>query len=131
MSNNEIIVAIRIRGRVGVRSDVKETLNRLRLKRLYTVTLIKPDKSYEGMLKKCKDYIVYGRIDERLLKKLLKKFEISDKEDIDKLLSDRAKVTFRCRPPSKGLPGSKRPGRADSILGYSDEKVNELLSRML
>ena len=39
--NDKLIAAVRVRGRVNVRHDVTETLNRLRLKRVSNCALIK------------------------------------------------------------------------------------------
>src|SRR5580693_1140855 len=73
----KVIAAIRIRGRVNVRYNVQETMDRLNLKRVNNCTIIKVNDPYLGMLKKCVNHIAYGEVDEETLSKLVTKFKLN------------------------------------------------------
>ena len=47
------VIAIRVRGRTGVRKEVADTLKMLRLHRVNHAVVIDDRPSYWGMLKKC------------------------------------------------------------------------------
>ena len=64
---------VRVRGTVNVRRDIQETLRMLRLTRINHCVVIPDTPQYRGMLKKVKDYITWGEIDEETLKELLLK----------------------------------------------------------
>ena len=67
------LVIIRLRGNVGIRRPIKETLQYLRLFKVNHCVLIDNRKSYKGMLQKMKDYITWGQIDQSTLFQLLSK----------------------------------------------------------
>jgi ribosomal protein L30/L7E len=71
--NDTLVAVVRIRGRVNVRSDITETLNRLHLKRVNNCAIIKQTPSLHGMIHKVENYVAYGEIDEPTLTKLLAK----------------------------------------------------------
>ena len=58
-----MILAVRIRGTVGVNKDIADTMDMLRLTRINHAVLINENQSYKGMLLKAKDYITWGEID--------------------------------------------------------------------
>ena len=67
-----MIVIIRIKGMIGIRKDMAETLSRLRLRRKYACVVIEkitPERL--GMLKKIRDFVAFGEIDEKMHKKLI------------------------------------------------------------
>ena len=68
----KLYFALRIRGAPGMRRKILDTLKMLRMHRVNHGVLIWAEKSYWGMLNKCKDYIAYGEIDEKTLVRLLK-----------------------------------------------------------
>ena len=51
---------------------IQDTLKMLRMHKVNHGVLIWAEKSYLGMLNKCKDYIAYGEIDEKSLVRLLR-----------------------------------------------------------
>ena len=140
MKNNplkdKLVAAVRIRGRVNVRSDITETLNRLNLKRVSNCTLIKVTDSYNGMLKKCENYIAYGEIDEPTLTKLLEKHIsglnakeiLSGKYDAEKI---RERMPLRLHPPRHGYKSTKLHFRQGGSLGYMGTSINGLITRMV
>ena len=68
-----MICIIRIKGNVGLNANIKETLNRLRLKRKYSCIVIEPTKENLGMLRKIRDFVAYGTIDKETYSKLKNK----------------------------------------------------------
>ncbi|HIQ50210.1 MAG TPA: 50S ribosomal protein L30 [Nanoarchaeota archaeon] len=147
-----MIAVIRIRGRVGVRRDIQDTLKMLRLHRKHHCVLFKLNDSIKGMLQKAKDYITWGEISEETLKKLIEKRgrKIGDKrlskEEVEKVLQELkkseeqpAKVlirlglkpVFRLAPPSKGFKKSIKEHYPKGELGYRGSAINELLERMI
>ncbi len=153
------LAIIRIRGSIGVRKDIKDTLNMLRLYRKNSCVIIENNPHYVGMIKKAKDYITWGEISEEAFKQLLETraklprnknltpdylkektnltFEQFTKEFFlfKKELKDipGLKLFFRLKPPTKGFErkGIKRPFSLGGELGYRKEKINDIISRML
>ncbi len=134
--NNKLVAVLRIRGTVNVRGDITETMKRLNLKRVSNCVIIKVIDSYDGMLKKCSDYVAFGEIDEPTLAKLLERHakgftakEIMDgKYDAEKFSEF---MPFRLHPPRHGYKSTKRNVNQGGSLGYMGPKINELLGRMV
>jgi large subunit ribosomal protein L30 len=133
---DKLVAIVRIRGTVNVRGDITETLKRLNLKRVSNCTVLRINDSYEGMLKKCADYVAFGEIDEPTLTKLLDKHaegftakEVMDgKYDNEKFM---AFIPFRLHPPRHGYKSTKLSVNQGGSLGYMGPKINELLGRMV
>ncbi len=136
---NKLVAVVRIRGRVNVRSDITETLNRLNLKRVSNCTLIKVNDSYNGMLNKCSNYVAYGEIDEPTLNKLLEKRSkglsakdakeiLEGKFDAEKL---KEELPFRLHPPRHGYKSTKLNVKQGGSLGYLGNDINKLIVRMV
>jgi large subunit ribosomal protein L30 len=153
--------AIRIRGAPGMKRVILNTLKMLRMHRVNHGVLIWGDVSYMGMLKKCKDYIAYGEIDEKALLRLLRargKIEgnkpLTDehiknltkyknlKEFSKALFSGeiqyktqdvyKIKPVFRLHPPRKGHRGTiKKHYNEGGTLGYVDQFINVILHKMM
>jgi large subunit ribosomal protein L30 len=120
-----MICIIRIKGQVGVRKDIEETLFRMRLRRKYACVVIdKPDEVQLGMIKKLRDCIAYGEISADTYKKLIK--ERGRKGGDGKL-----KPFFRLHPPRKGIESKKHFGVGKGVLGNHSDKINDLVLRML
>ena len=114
-----MIVLIRIKGMVGIRKDLVETLYRLRLRKKYScIVLEKPTKEQLGMIKKTRDFIAYGEISEETYKKLKEK----RKTKIENF--------FRLHPPRGGLKSSKLHFPKGD-LGNNGSEINKLIERML
>jgi large subunit ribosomal protein L30 len=141
-----MIVLIRIRGEVGLKSDVKETLNRLRLRKKYScVVIAHPKPEQLGMIRKIKDFIAFGKINPEMFEKLIekrgqpvdKKKKINAKEAVKELEKEKKyeelnmKPFFRLHPPRGGIESKKHFGVNKGVLGNHEEKINELLERML
>lgn len=153
--------AIRIRGAPGMRRTILDTLKMLRMHKVNHGVLIWGEKSYMGMLNKCKDYIAYGEIDEKTLIRLLRvrgrvegNEPLTDehiknltnyksiKELAKALLKgkihykasyiDKIKPVFRLHPPRKGYRGSiKKHYGEGGTLGYVQNYINDLIYKMI
>jgi large subunit ribosomal protein L30 len=135
---DKLIAIIRVRGRIGVRRSINETLDRLNLNRVNSLSLIFGTKSNIGMIKKCNDFITYGEINRDALEKVLsRKGSKSSGDDVNMVLSGKKKardvleVPIRLKPPKHGYEGTKQGFSDGGALGYRGEKINELLSRMV
>jgi large subunit ribosomal protein L30 len=62
---------IRIRGDVNLKRQIRETLERLRLKRKYSCIVGNFSKEQLWMIKKVKDFIAFGDISNETLEKLI------------------------------------------------------------
>jgi len=152
------LAAVRIRGSVGVRRDVGETLRMLGLTRVNHCVVVDDDPSHVGMLRKAKDFIAWGEIGQGALEALLRKrgrlagdVRLSDEYiksntpfasvaelskavlagDFKLAALPGIKKVFRLHPPRKGYKATKRPFRDLGDLGYRGEKINELILRMV
>ncbi len=142
-----MIAIIRIRGTIGIRKDIKETLAYLKLNKPNHCVIVPENEIYLGMIKKVKDYIAYGKIDDKTLKAMIEtrgKYSFSkpvEKKDVEKVLKlvkegkikeSKIKNLFMLQPPKKGFKRSTKKGfNQKGILGDNKEKINDLLSRML
>ncbi len=153
------LAVLRIRGNVGVRKDIKDTLDLLRLYKKNSCIIINNSPSCIGMLKKVKDYVTWGEIDEETFLQLIKKrgrlpgskpltedylkektklsYEqfakefMNDKKDLKDITG--VKRVFRLKPPEKGFErkGIKTPFSLGGVLGYRKDRINDLIRRML
>ena len=111
--NDTLVAVVRIRGRVNVRSDITETLNRLRLKRVNNCSLIKQHPvAARHDTTRCENYVAYGEIDEPTLTKLLARHAKSlSAKDVLAGKYDAVKfkemMPFRLHPPRKGYRSTK------------------------
>jgi len=144
MSEGKLAV-IRIRGLIGVNRDIKRTLDQLRLYKKNYCTVVQDNESYQGMVRKVKDYVTWGNIDEKMFDLLVgKKGEeykgrISDrKEKIKynrflKIKDKNIKKFFRLNSPKKGYgrKGIKVPFNMGGALGFRGDKIKDLIERMV
>lgn len=140
-----MIAVIRIRGRVGVRKEIKDTMTMLHLKRKNTCVVVPETPQYIGMIRKVKDFVTWGIISEKLLEELVtirgrtengKVDEKSINSIVKKLKEGKIKETdlkpfFRLSPPSKGFKGSVKQHYPLGVLGNRKDAINDLLKRMI
>ncbi len=154
-----IMAVVRIRGRVGIKPDIRHTLDMLRIRRKFWATIVPYTPSYRGMLHKVKDYSTYGELDRETLIDLLRyrgrikqggkitdewlreNTEFNSVEELaDAILSGKIKFHklewaipyFRLRPPKGGFKRStKRSWNDGGELGYRGKEINRLLRRMI
>jgi large subunit ribosomal protein L30 len=136
---------IRISGDVGIKKQVRETLERLRLRKKYCCIVGNFNKEQEGMIKKVKDFVAFGDINDKTLKNLIEKRGQVMKgkskpktEEVIKGLKEGKKLQdlnlrpfFRLHPPRGGISSKKHFGTNKGVLGDNKEKINELIGRML
>jgi len=152
------ILAVRVRGVIGAKKEIKDTLKMLHLQRNHHAVLIDDRPAYVGMLRKVQNYVTWGEPSKETVALLLKKRGrlIGNKKLSDeyakkigyKSLDDLAeavyqvkveygdlpgiKPVFRLHPPSKGFKGKvKKSYGAGGETGYRGEAINELVKRMV
>jgi len=140
-----MIAIIRIKGQVKVRKDVKETLDRLRIRRKYACVVIKRTEENMGMVNKVKDFVAYGQINPEVFVELVNKrgqtTNKAKKIDLKKAAeeifkgksydSEGIKPFFRLHPPRGGIDSKKHFGVDKGVLGDNQDKINGLIRRML
>ncbi|BAW30975.1 MAG TPA: 50S ribosomal protein L30 [Methanothermobacter sp.] len=151
-----MFAVIRVRGSVGVRKDIKDTLKMLRLHRINHAILVDETPSYKGMLQKAKDYITWGEINKDTLAAMIQKRgrlpgnkKITEEHIKDKgystfkefaeaiikgeikLEDSNIKPVFRLQPPRKGYKSVKKSFKEGGSLGYRGDKINELIQQMI
>lgn len=117
-----MICIIRIRGQVGVKKEITETLYRLRLRKKYSCVVIKQGEENQKVVKRLRDFIAYGDLDEETHKELIKKRGKKDKDG-------KLKPFFRLHPPRKGIKTKLHFPKG--ALGNHGKKINDLVRRML
>lgn len=143
------IVAIRIRGLVGITEDLKRTIDVLRLRKKFSCVVLNEEPNIIGMVKKVENNICFGEIDKETFKLLVlkrgrligdKKLQI--KEDalnkfVDNFFENKAKLEdlklkpfFRLHPPKGGFKKSTKKFYPEGVLG-KNEKIKELIKKML
>ncbi len=153
-----VYAAIRIRGSVNVKPDIKKTLHLLRLNKANHCVLLEENDIYKGMLQIVKDYATWGEIDKETLSKLIDnrglltgdkdlseeylktstsfdKFDKLSKAIIENKIKYKeipdVKPIFRLNPPKKGYEGIKRSFKNGGALGYRGKEINSLIKRMI
>jgi|TARA_B100001971_G_C17996450_1_gene435003 large subunit ribosomal protein L30 len=151
----KLLAVVRLRGTVGVRRSVKDTMQMLRLNRTNHCILLKNTQSSLGMLAKVKDYVTWGEINHESAEEILrnrgeleggrsltddfmknnteyKNIKSFAKELVEgkAALSDvpKLKQFFRLHPPRKGFGGIKKSVQEGGGLGRRD--INTLIYRM-
>ena len=144
-AGNKQLAAIRIRGLNSIRTRIEDNLKMLRLyKNNYCCVLPKNEVNL-GMLKKAKDYVTWGEIDEETFNTLVTKRaeEFKGRETDSKgkikynefiiINNKKIKKYFRLNPPRKGFgrKGIKYSYQNGGALGYRGEAINDLIKRMV
>lgn len=118
------IAIIRIKGMIGIKKEVAETLYRLRLRRKYACVVLEGSPELTGMLKKIRDFVAFGEISEETYKELVAKRGKKDAEG-------NLKPFFRLHPARGGMETKKHFGVGKGVLGDNKEEINKLILRML
>ena len=160
-STPKLYFAVRIRGAPGMNRKIQDTLKMLRMHKVNHGVLIWAEKSYLGMLNKCKDYISYGNINEKSLLRLLRArgrvegnkplteehiknlTKYKSMKDFAQALFEgeiqyrekdiyKIKPVFRLHPPRKGHRGTiKKHYGEGGVLGHVEEKINGIIHKMI
>ena len=140
-----MICAIRIKGNVGIRREVAETLDRMRVRRKYACVVLNETKDNLGRVKKMKDFVAYGEISDDVFEKLIeargKPLDKTKKIDAKKVVAEikngksyeelNLKPFFRLHPPRGGIESKKHFGVGKGVLGNNKDNINKLVGRML
>ena len=123
---DQLLAAVRIRGDIGVRKPIQDTMFMMRLYHKNFCIIMQDTAVNRGMLAKAKDFITYGEVSADTLQLLAQKRK---KESC----SSAAFKVFRLNSPRKGYgrKGVKKTFVVGGALGYRKEHINDLLKRMM
>ncbi|MCL6500721.1 MAG: uL30 family ribosomal protein [Candidatus Pacearchaeota archaeon] len=143
------IIILRVGGKVNVPPDVRNTLDKLRLRKKFACVIVDDTPALAGKLKKIQNYVSYGALAEETLIGLLikrarlpgnKPLKIEEKtannfakeiiQGKKKLEDLGIKKFFSLHPPRGGFKKDTRKLFPVGILG-KNEKINELIMKML
>ena len=139
------LVAIRVRGVTGIRRKIEDTLRMLKIYKKNYCCVVPNNHTYVGMLKKTKDYITWGELDNEIFNLLVEKRaeEFKGRETDSKskvkyndfivINNKKIKKYFRLSPPRKGFgrKGIKHSFQQGGALGYRGDAINDLIKRMI
>ncbi|MFH1591535.1 MAG: uL30 family ribosomal protein [archaeon] len=139
-----MLAAVRIRGKIGMKEEVRRTLDMLRLHRQNFCSVYDDSVSVKGMLRKVKDFITFGTIDEATFKELVdKRGELYAGREQDskgiytyrkfiEMGGKKYKRFFRLSPPRGGFErkGIKKPFTTGGVLGDRKDKIANLIEKM-
>jgi ribosomal protein L30/L7E len=112
-----MMCVIRIHGQIGLDKKIKETLDRLKLRKKYSCVLLEPTKENLGMIRKVQNQVAFGEITTEIQKKLNEKRKT------------KIKNFYRLHPPRGGI--NSKLHFPKGVLGDNKEKINDLVLRML
>ncbi len=107
-----MVAAIRLRGSIKMRSDLKATFKILGLEKRNTLIVVEKTPSNVGMIRKVENFATWGEISQETLKKL------------------DGKKTVGLKPMKGGFKSVKRK-YPEGDLGYRGDKINQFIERML
>jgi len=145
LNGNNKIAVVRIRGVTGIRYDIDNTLDKLNLYKKNYCIVVPKTAVYMGMIKKVKDYVTWGDIEESTYNTLIEK---RAKEYIGRVTDKKGKIkynrfvevnnkkiekNFRLNSPKKGYgrKGIKVSFNSGGALGYRGDKIKDLIMRMV
>lgn len=157
MSDNSFVI-VRIRGEIGVKRKINETMKYLHLLKKFNATIVADNESYRGMVKESKDYITWGLPTSQLVVELLlkrgklvggelitpeyitKKTGLNSVEEVaEAIVSSKItlkdieglKPVFRLSPPKGGFKRTTKSNiKNGGELGYRKD-ISSLVFRML
>jgi len=106
-----MLAVVRLRGGIGKRKELEDTLKMLGLRRKHTLAILPRSESILGMIKKVESMVAWGEINDELMGKIGSK-------------------AIRLKPPQKGFRAIKKP-YPKGDLGYRGKDINELIKRMV
>lgn len=118
------LAAIRIRGMIGPRKPVKDTMNMLGLKKRHTCVILPQTDAVLGMLKKIQNYVMWGEVSDDIVALL-------EEKRGSKAVKNEFKQVYFLTSPKKGYrKGLKVPTSQGGVLGHSSS-IGELITRMV
>jgi ribosomal protein L30/L7E len=103
------LVAVKIRGSIDSRASIQKTLDSLKLGDKNNAVVLEDTESNRGMLRKAKDYIAYGEVED----------DVAEEVEESNLA-----------PPSGGFKSTKKQRHQGGSLGKRDD-MEALLEKML
>jgi len=127
------IAVVRVRGKINLNYELKKTFESLNLHNKNWCVILENNPANMGMIKKVKDYVTWGNINEETLNELVKKRGEESTKNPLKIGNKNYKKFFRLNPPIKGYgrKGIKISFSKGGALGDRGEKINDLLKRMI
>jgi large subunit ribosomal protein L30 len=140
------IAIVRVRGNINISTEVKDTLDKLRLYKKNTCVVIDSNPQYLGMIKKVKDFVTFGTVEDSLVNELIEKRgeeyigpQKDSKGKIDysrryiEANGKKYKKYFRLSPPKGGYErkGIKKSFIQGGALGNRKDKITDLIKRMI
>jgi len=118
------LAIIQIRGVINVPQPIRDTLQMLRLGHKHVCVIVPDNPTTRGMIRKVKDLVTWGEIDEQTLTLLQEKRGQHNTE---------SRPWFRLQPPRKGFErkGIKVPFKLGGALGDRGKEIGSLIQRML
>lgn len=115
------VAVVLIRGLVGVRGDIKDTLHMLHLRKKHACHVAEDTPSLRGMLKKVQGFVTFGTISDEVYNMLVEKRK-SNYENV-----------FFLAPPVGGFErkGIKRSFVEGGALGDRKDKMGDLIKKMM
>ncbi|MDA8055132.1 MAG: 50S ribosomal protein L30 [Thermoplasmatales archaeon] len=150
-----MLAVIKVRGSNKTDIHIKMAFRELRLNRNNHLVLV--DESQLGQIRKAKDYVTWGEIDEEHLVRLLeergrivgnkpldetvlKELGLGTIKEVASRLLDGSlrikdiesmKPVFRMNPPKRGYNSTKKTFNLKGALGYRGKEINKLIDAML
>lgn len=143
------IAVARVRGRIELKGTIQDTLDMIGLRKVNWVAVIDTTPTYMGMIKKAKDYITWGELEEAVFRQLVEKWgrkagdarltKAEADEFAKKFMAGETtfkksgiRPVFKLHPPSKGHAngGIKKHVSVGGVLGDRGEGINDLIARM-
>ncbi len=139
-----MLALIRITGMTRMDTKVEETLQRLRLRKKYTLVFVKEVPEMLGMVAKVRNFVAYGKVDEKMIAEIIKvrgkvlgdtkaKIKDSEKAAADLLAGKtleelKIKPFFGLHPARGGI--DTRHHQPKGVLGEHKD-ISKLIMKML
>ena len=123
------LVIVRLRGIRNMEPKIAHTLMMLRLNKPNHCVIVDATPQMLGMVNVVRDYVAYGKIDEKTIIALVKKRGNKESKKTDKKTNEKANTVFRLHPPRKGLKDIKQ-SYPEGDLGERPD-INEFIKRMM
>jgi len=120
------VAIILIRGLVGVRAPIKDTLRMLGFEKKHVCVIRDDSPSLQGMLKKVNDMVTFGPVSDEVVSLLEEKRSKTSS-------SDEKKSIYFLAPPIGGFErkGIKKSFVIGGALGDRGEAINDLIKKMI
>jgi large subunit ribosomal protein L30 len=152
-----LILVVNLHGAINSSAPVRKALNALWVAKRFSASVVEDDAQTVGMLKLCKDYVAWSKVDEPLLGDLLKKRgRVSSTRALDqaslkqlgykkheelaaKMMTEKLRLSaiegllpyFRLAPPRGGFKKSLRRQFTERGLLGNNPKLEEVVRRMI